>query len=93
MTSGLCWAERWHKVEISEYYEVNLVSNHDNGDFIWRPYSITLDMQSYGRCIRVSQLVGLNCIEQYFPHRVARQFGFDQDIPINIVFPSGNTKE
>ncbi|XP_024634575.2 uncharacterized protein [Medicago truncatula] len=32
-------------------------------------------------CLRVSELVGFEFIEQYLPHRVARQFGFDQDVP------------
>ncbi|KAI8537469.1 hypothetical protein RHMOL_Rhmol09G0025700 [Rhododendron molle] len=43
------------------------------------------------RCVRISELVGLDCIEEYFPHRVARQFGMDQDIPRKVVFcPKGN---
>ncbi|CAI9088441.1 OLC1v1022768C1 [Oldenlandia corymbosa var. corymbosa] len=35
------------------------------------------------RWVRVGELVGIdsNCIEQYLPHRVAMQFGFDQDVP------------
>ncbi|WCJ32895.1 Aminotransferase-like plant mobile domain family protein [Euphorbia peplus] len=41
------------------------------------------DVLSFIMCLRVSQLVGLEsgCIEQYLPQRVARQFGFDQDVP------------
>lgn len=39
------------------------------------------DLQSFFRCLRVSKLVGLNCIKQYHPHRVAMQFGIDQDLP------------
>ncbi|CAN1242909.1 Protein MAINTENANCE OF MERISTEMS [Linum perenne] len=35
----------------------------------------------FARCLRVSSLVGMDTIEKYFPHRVAMQFGFDQDIP------------
>ncbi|KAL5548313.1 hypothetical protein UlMin_003544 [Ulmus minor] len=37
--------------------------------------------ESFARCLRVSQLVGLDSVEEYLPHRVARQFGFDQDVP------------
>ncbi|CAI9088437.1 OLC1v1022764C1 [Oldenlandia corymbosa var. corymbosa] len=33
------------------------------------------------RCCRTSELVGFDCMEQYLPHRVGMQFGFDQDIP------------
>ncbi|CAA7026690.1 unnamed protein product [Microthlaspi erraticum] len=36
---------------------------------------------SFGRCLRFSKLVGLDCIEPYYPHRVALQFGYDQDVP------------
>lgn len=36
---------------------------------------------SFARCLHPCELVGMNCIEQYNPHRVARQLGFDQDIP------------
>ncbi|KAJ8433896.1 hypothetical protein Cgig2_004618 [Carnegiea gigantea] len=43
-----------------------------------------LDLQSYARCIRVSELVGLDSFQQYLPHRVAMQFGFDQDIPLDV---------
>lgn len=42
---------------------------------------IESELQSFGRCMRVSELVGMGCIEQYLPHRVAMQFGMDQDIP------------
>jgi len=43
-----------------------------------------LDLQSHARCIRVSELVGLDSFQQYLPHRVAMQFGFDQDIPLDV---------
>ncbi|KAL7217008.1 hypothetical protein ACSBR1_028850 [Camellia fascicularis] len=39
------------------------------------------EIESFARCLRVSELVGLGCIEQYLPHRVAMQFGLDQDLP------------
>jgi hypothetical protein len=38
-------------------------------------------MLSFVICLRVSELVGFESIEQYLPHRVAMQFGFDQDVP------------
>ncbi|PNY17969.1 serine/threonine-protein phosphatase, partial [Trifolium pratense] len=38
-------------------------------------------MISFVLCLRVSELVGFESIEQYLPHRVAMQFGLDQDIP------------
>ncbi|CAH9135697.1 unnamed protein product [Cuscuta epithymum] len=40
------------------------------------------EVHEFVRCLRVSELVGLEgCIEQYLPHRVAMQFGMDQDVP------------
>ncbi|KAJ0046041.1 hypothetical protein Pint_04182 [Pistacia integerrima] len=36
---------------------------------------------SFSHCLRVSKLVGFECIEQYPLHRVAMQFGMDQDLP------------
>ncbi|KNA20656.1 hypothetical protein SOVF_050250 [Spinacia oleracea] len=89
VTKGSCRLERWHNVKFLRNKEVDLVIDFASDDFRWRPYSnplnnlpFELDLESYGRCIRVSHLVGLDCIEQYFPHRVAMQFGLDQDIPI-----------
>ncbi|KAK9269289.1 hypothetical protein L1049_001059 [Liquidambar formosana] len=43
-----------------------------------------LEFESFARCLRVCELVGLDCIEQYLPHRVAMQFGLDQDIPDRV---------
>ncbi|OMP04444.1 hypothetical protein COLO4_09639 [Corchorus olitorius] len=39
------------------------------------------EVKSFAICLRVSELVGLESIEQYLPHRVAMQFGMDQDLP------------
>ncbi|KAK7291698.1 hypothetical protein RIF29_07056 [Crotalaria pallida] len=37
---------------------------------------------SFVRCLKVCELVGLDyTIKQYLPHRVAMQFGMDQDVP------------
>ncbi|KAK2441342.1 serine/threonine-protein phosphatase 7 long form protein [Trifolium repens] len=52
-------------------------------DEIWVPFEKDLDkeMLSFVTCLRVSELVGFESIEQYLPHRVAMQFGMDQDVP------------
>ncbi|KAL5711636.1 hypothetical protein ACHQM5_013901 [Ranunculus cassubicifolius] len=39
------------------------------------------ELQSFIHFIVPCELVGLECIEQYLPHRVGMQFGMDQDIP------------
>jgi hypothetical protein len=50
---------------------------------MWVPVDPNLDgeIESFARFLRVSELVGLEYIEHYFPHRVAMQFGIDQDLP------------
>ena len=50
---------------------------------IWVPFKKDLDtkMLSFVICSRVAELVGFESIEQYLPHRVAMQFGIDQDVP------------
>ncbi|KAK1404000.1 hypothetical protein POM88_003605 [Heracleum sosnowskyi] len=42
-------------------------------------------VESFARCLRTSVLVGLEGTEQYLPHRVAMQFGLDQDLPSDVV--------
>ncbi|XP_017979615.1 PREDICTED: uncharacterized protein LOC18593572 [Theobroma cacao] len=53
----------------------------DNGMWILLDSKLDDELLSFARCLRVSELVGHDCIEQYLPHRVALQFGMDQDIP------------
>ncbi|KAK2387308.1 serine/threonine-protein phosphatase 7 long form protein [Trifolium repens] len=52
-------------------------------DEIWVPNEKNLDKEilSFVTCLRVSELVGFESIEQYLPQRVAMQFGMDQDVP------------
>ncbi|XP_022762117.1 uncharacterized protein LOC111308018 [Durio zibethinus] len=50
------------------------------------------ELESFARCLKASELVGLDCVEQYLPHRVAMQFGIDQDIP-GFVPQSNETPE
>jgi hypothetical protein len=50
---------------------------------MWKCDNPCLDeeLSSFSRCLMVCELVGIGCKEKYFPHRVAMQFGMDQDIP------------
>ncbi|XP_009781168.1 uncharacterized protein [Nicotiana sylvestris] len=43
--------------------------------------NVEQELESFVRCLRLSELVGLDCQEPYQPHRVAMQFGYDQDFP------------
>ncbi|OEL13767.1 hypothetical protein BAE44_0025213, partial [Dichanthelium oligosanthes] len=42
------------------------------------------ELRLLAHCLRSCELVGMDCIEQYLPHRVARQFGLDQDVPMDV---------
>ena len=52
----------------------------------WVSVDAALDkeLESFARCLRVCELPGLHCIQQYLPHRVALQFGIDQDLPGHV---------
>lgn len=39
------------------------------------------EFKSFSRIVRACELVGFDCLESYYPHRVSMQFGMDQDIP------------
>ncbi|KAK9005089.1 hypothetical protein V6N11_042537 [Hibiscus sabdariffa] len=58
----------------------------------WIPVDSSLDdeLLSFARSLRASELVGLGCIEQYLPHRVALQFGMDQDVPGHVPRSNGS---
>ena len=43
------------------------------------------EFESYAQFLRPGELVGLDCIEQYLPHCVAKQFGLDQDLPASYL--------
>ncbi|KAH0651504.1 hypothetical protein KY284_031416 [Solanum tuberosum] len=43
--------------------------------------NVDIEMESFVRCLRASELVGFDCQEPYRPNRVAMQFGYDQDFP------------
>ncbi|XP_037436319.1 uncharacterized protein LOC119303304 [Triticum dicoccoides] len=49
-------------------------------------------LQSFAQCLRPCELVGMQCIEQYCPHRVARQLGFDQDVPGTVARANSSQK-
>jgi len=55
-------------------------------DEILVPYKKDLDKQmlSFVICLRVSELAAFDYMEQYLPHRVAKQFGMDQDVPSDV---------
>ncbi|KAE8771788.1 hypothetical protein D1007_56293 [Hordeum vulgare] len=50
------------------------------------------ELQSFAQCLRPCELVGMQCFEQYCPHRVARQRGFDQDVPGTVARANSSRK-
>jgi len=59
--------------------------HNKNDKWVCKNPNIDDELESFGRCMRVSELMGMECIEQYCPNRVAMQFGMDQDIPGMLV--------
>ncbi|KAJ8433891.1 hypothetical protein Cgig2_004613 [Carnegiea gigantea] len=49
------------------------------------------ELLSFARCLKACELLGLECLEQYLPHRVGMQFGMDQDIPGSLPKSRGNS--
>ncbi|XP_068309808.1 uncharacterized protein [Pyrus communis] len=81
-TYALDVVENWH---LPKYYppkEMWVSVGPDSDD----------ELQSFLRCLRFSKLVGLlGTMELYFPHRVAMQFGCDQDLPCYVKQPNNNS--
>ncbi|RID56824.1 hypothetical protein BRARA_F00246 [Brassica rapa] len=48
------------------------------------PDDLDEEFISFARCIKVSELVGMDIVEHYFPNRVASQFGLLQDVPCHV---------
>ena len=53
----------------------------DDGGWFCTNFTKDEGLQLFVWCLRACELVGLDCIEQYLPHRLAMQFGLDRDIP------------
>ncbi|CAN6820083.1 unnamed protein product, partial [Brassica oleracea] len=53
---------------------------------MWVPVDADLDDEfiTFARCVKVSKLVGIDCVEHYFPNRVAAQFGLIQDVTCHV---------
>ncbi|XP_008803640.4 uncharacterized protein LOC103717142 [Phoenix dactylifera] len=85
---------RWVFESPSEFQWRPYVSNLDNwrkpsfyrenGEWIHGCADKDEDLRSFAQCLRASALVGVDCVKQYLPHRVAMQFGLDQDLPAYV---------
>ncbi|KAJ4963213.1 hypothetical protein NE237_023152 [Protea cynaroides] len=50
-------------------------------------------LQSFGHCLWVSELTGLDVTELYLSYGVVMQFGLDQDIPGHFGLPKESCRE
>ncbi|KAJ4848369.1 hypothetical protein Tsubulata_020435 [Turnera subulata] len=76
---NFCW--RPYAARITEGLLPNFYSEKEE----WKTFDRMVDgALSFALCLRVSELVGLDSIEQYLPNRVAMQFGMDQDLPASV---------
>ncbi|KAF7112492.1 hypothetical protein RHSIM_RhsimUnG0224000 [Rhododendron simsii] len=88
-TSGKCFL--WRPYVMARTNQLIHILYGETGRWLLVSPRMVEVLESFGRCPRVSELVGLDCVEEYFPHRGAMQFGMDQDIPRKVVFcPKGN---
>ncbi|XVF77545.1 hypothetical protein PTKIN_Ptkin14bG0053600 [Pterospermum kingtungense] len=62
----------------------------DKEQYILIDTDLNEELQSFARCLRASELVGLGGLKLYLPHRVAMQFGMDQDLPGCVSRCKGN---
>uniref|UniRef100_A0A0D9WUK1 Aminotransferase-like plant mobile domain-containing protein n=1 Tax=Leersia perrieri TaxID=77586 RepID=A0A0D9WUK1_9ORYZ len=92
-------AARWHDVTNKISPAVLRAALNSGNGFVWLPYTISVHpcgwvrgchvsgndaLTTLAHCLRACELVGMDCIEQYLPHRVAMQFGLDQDVPGDV---------
>uniref|UniRef100_A0A0E0KKP1 Aminotransferase-like plant mobile domain-containing protein n=1 Tax=Oryza punctata TaxID=4537 RepID=A0A0E0KKP1_ORYPU len=92
-------AARWNDVSNKINPAVLRKALSSGSSFVWQPYTISVqpcgwvrgchvsgndELTSLAHCLRACELVGMDCIEQYLPHRVAMQFGLDQDVPGDV---------
>ncbi|KAL3851226.1 hypothetical protein ACJIZ3_013108 [Penstemon smallii] len=74
-------------IEIETFLENSSLDNWSLPKFykekeMWlKGKNLTGDLESFVRCLRTCLLVGIDCQEPYNSHRVAMQFGLDQDLP------------
>ncbi|KAI3509989.1 hypothetical protein L1887_25515 [Cichorium endivia] len=57
---------------------------HDSKEIVSYFMNLDDELESFVRFLQPCELNGLSCKANYLPHRVAMQFGFDQDIPADL---------
>ncbi|EOA36103.1 hypothetical protein CARUB_v10011204mg [Capsella rubella] len=64
-------------------------------EYMWVTVDDKLEEEfvSFARCVRNSKLVGIGFVEDYYPNRVAMQFGLAQDLPGLVTYHRNVTKK
>ncbi|KAH0744391.1 hypothetical protein KY290_032384 [Solanum tuberosum] len=75
-----CFLWRPYAVDIVKNWEISRFYKERDEYVVVGP-NMGREIMTFARLVRASELVGMDCIEQYNPHRVSMQFGFDQDVP------------
>ncbi|XP_039032332.1 uncharacterized protein LOC120167362 [Hibiscus syriacus] len=78
---------RWNRLKVNV---PNFYGDEEQHVLIDSRVHLDEQIHSFARCLRGSELVGLDSIEQYVPHRVSMQFGMDQDLPGCFARCNGN---
>ncbi|XP_066355084.1 uncharacterized protein [Miscanthus floridulus] len=99
LVAGDPLAARWHDLSRKLNPAQIRQALNTGYNFVWQPYASSMghtgwvhssdlagndELTSLAHFLRPCELVGMDCIEQYLPHRVARQFGLDQDVPGDV---------
>ncbi|KFK35845.1 hypothetical protein AALP_AA4G044400 [Arabis alpina] len=65
----------------------------EEGKWLSVDESLDDEFVSFARCLRVAKLGGIGFVEDYYPNRVAMQFGLDQDLPRLVTYLSDLTEK
>ncbi|KMT12677.1 hypothetical protein BVRB_4g087760 [Beta vulgaris subsp. vulgaris] len=74
-----CWKP--YALKLRNWKVPKIYCESDQGKWVVLDSEMDEELVSFARCLRPCELVGIDCVEQYLPHRVGMQFGFDQDVP------------
>ncbi|KFK35846.1 hypothetical protein AALP_AA4G044500 [Arabis alpina] len=65
----------------------------EEGKWLSVDESLDDEFVSFARCLRVAKLGGIGFVEDYYPNRVAMQFGLSQDLPGLVTYLSDFTEK
>ncbi|XP_059284022.1 serine/threonine-protein phosphatase 7 long form homolog [Lycium ferocissimum] len=75
-----CFLWRPYAIDTVKNWDINKFYK-EREEYVMVEQQMGSEILIFARLIRASELVGMDCVELYNPHRVSMQFGFDQDVP------------